>query len=77
MRYGTYMGGELQPAETFCIRLGWSSLGLDQKVGTDKDDLAGFSGGVGVKWQQYRLDYAYSSKAELGNVHRATLGVDL
>jgi hypothetical protein len=71
------LGGELQPAETLFLRLGWTSLGLDQKVGTDRDDLAGFSAGVGVKWQKYRLDYAYSSQAELGDVHRATLNLDL
>jgi hypothetical protein len=75
--FNVNVGGELQPAETFFLRLGWSSLGLDQQVGTDRDDLAGFSGGVGVKWQQYGLDYAYSSMAELGDVHRATLNVDL
>jgi hypothetical protein len=71
------LGGELHPAESLYLRLGWSSLGLDQQVGTDKDNLAGFSGGVGVKWQQYHLDYAYSSLAELGEVHRATLTLDL
>jgi hypothetical protein len=71
------VGGEVQPAEALYLRLGWSSLGLDQKVGTDKDNLAGFSGGLGVRWQTYRLDYAYSSLAELGNVHRATITLDL
>ncbi len=75
--FNVNMGGELQPAESFFLRLGWSSLGLDQQVGTDKDNLAGFSGGVGVSWQKYRLDYAYSSLAELGDVHRATLNLDL
>lgn len=71
------MGGELSPAEHLSLRLGWSSLGLDQRVGTDKDNLAGFSGGIGVRWQLYRLDYAYSSLAELGEVHRVTLTLNL
>jgi hypothetical protein len=71
------LGGELVPAENFSLRLGWCSLGQDQHIGTDKDDLAGFAGGVGVRWQKYHLDYAYSSQAELGDVHRATLNLDL
>lgn len=75
--FNVNLGGEIHPAETFSLRLGWSSLGLDQQVGTDKDNLAGFSGGVGVKWQTYHLDYSYSSMAELGEVHRATLSLDL
>ena len=71
------LGGELEPVENFSLRLGWSSLGQDQKVGTDRDNLAGFSGGLGVGWQRYRLDYAYSSQAELGDIHRATISLEL
>jgi hypothetical protein len=71
------VGGEFLPIEDVSFRLGWSSLGQDQKAGTDRDNLAGFSGGLGVGWQRYRLDYAYSSQAELGDVHRATLSLDL
>jgi hypothetical protein len=71
------LGGEFLPIEDVSLRLGWSSLGQDQKVGTDRDNLAGFSGGLGVGWQRYYLDYAYSSQAELGDVHRATLSLDL
>ena len=75
--FNVNFGGELHPAESLYLRLGWSSLGLDQQVGTNRDNLAGFSGGIGVKWKQYYLDYAYSSLAELGAVHRATLNLDL
>jgi hypothetical protein len=71
------LGGELLPVENFSLRVGWSSLGQDQRVGTDRDNLAGFSGGLGVSWQRYRLDYAYSSQAEMGDVHRATISFDL
>jgi hypothetical protein len=75
--FNVNMGGEIHAGESLSLRLGWSSLGLDQQVGPDKDNLAGFSGGLGVQWQTYRLDYAYSSMAELGEVHRATLTLDL
>ncbi len=75
--FNVNVGGELHPTELLFLRLGWSSLGLDQKVGGDMDNLAGFSGGIGIKLQTYRLDYAYSSLAELGEVHRATLTLDL
>jgi len=71
------LGGEFLPIRDVSLRLGWNSLGQDQKVGTDRDNLAGFSGGLGVGWQRYHLDYAYSSQAELGDVHRATLSLKL
>jgi len=71
------LGGEFLPIEDVSLRIGWSSLGQDQKVGTDLDNLAGFSGGLGIGWQRYHLDYAYSSQAELGDVHRATISLDL
>ena len=75
--FNVNLGGEFLPIEDVSLRLGWSSLGQDQKVGTDRDNLAGFSGGLGVGWQRYRLDYAYSSQAELGDVHRATISLNL
>ena len=69
------LGGEFRPLADVSLRIGWNSLGQDQKVGTDRDNLAGFSGGLGVSWKQYRFDYAYSSQAELGDVHRATISL--
>ena len=66
-------GGEFLGAKPLIIRVGWSSLGKDFKTNSAKDNLAGFSLGFGVLWKIYRLDYAYSSYADLGGVHRVSI----
>jgi len=66
-------GGEFLGAKPLIIRLGWSSFGKNFKTNSSKDNLAGFSLGFGVLWKVYRLDYAYSSYADLGGVHRVSI----
>ncbi len=70
------LGGQFDILKPFMLRLGWSSAGKDFKTGSDRDNLAGFAGGFGYSYQNYVFDYSYSSYADLGNVHRLTLGVD-
>ena len=50
----------------------WSSLGKDLKLGEDSDKWAGFGFGLGLRWHNLKIDYAYSSYASLGGVHRIT-----
>ncbi|MCP4581324.1 MAG: PorV/PorQ family protein [candidate division Zixibacteria bacterium] len=70
------IGGQFEAFQPFFIRLGWSSQGLDYKTGSDKDRLGGFAGGFGYHLQDYNIDYSYSSFADIGNVHRISLGYD-
>ncbi|MFA6435003.1 MAG: PorV/PorQ family protein [Elusimicrobiales bacterium] len=37
--------------------------------------LSGLTAGLGVKWSDYQLDYAWNSFAELGVTHRISLGI--
>lgn len=71
---GVALGGEAQLARGFFARLGYRSL--DARVGdetTSNGDLAGLSLGLGFSWsQRSRLDYAYSSFADLGDAHRVS-----
>ncbi len=70
------LGGQFEAFSPFMIRLGWSSSGQDYKTNSDKDNMAGFSGGFGYNIREYSFDYSYSSYADLGNVHRLTLSAD-
>ena len=67
------LGGELTAFEPLYLRLGWSSFGENYKTDSDKDSQAGFAAGFGVAWKVYRFDYAYSSYADLGGVHRISV----
>jgi len=43
------------------------------KTGTSAG-LAGFSGGIGITVQDYKVDYALSSLGSIGSLHRITIG---
>ena len=71
------VGGELLSLKPIYLRAGWSSFGKNYKTGSDKDNLAGFSFGLGINWKLYKFDYAYSSYADLGGVHQISISGDL
>jgi hypothetical protein len=71
--YHIDLGGEYLGLKPLLLRLGWTSFAENFKTDSDKDNLAGFSGGFGLLWRSYRFDYAYSSYSELGSVHRITI----
>lgn len=70
------LGGQIEAFLPFAIRLGWTSAGNDYKTGAGNDGLAGFAGGFGYRYAEYEIDYSYSSYADLGQVHRISLGVE-
>jgi hypothetical protein len=72
---GLLAGLEYRPVRDFFVRAGYRSL--DARVGdaaTSNGDLAGWTFGIGIAAsRRYRLDYAYSSFADLGDAHRVGL----
>jgi len=64
------LGGEFTLTEQLFLRLGYNSLGRDQRVGMGRDRIAGASIGLGLKWSRYHLDYAFSSFGEVGSLNR-------
>ena len=70
------IGVQWESFRPFFLRAGWSSASKNYKTNSDKDKYGGLAGGFGYHYQDYGLDYSYSSYADLGNVHRITLGVD-
>jgi hypothetical protein len=66
-------GTELVSLKPFFIRLGWTTQGKQYKVGASNDALAGFSGGFGLTYKAYQIDYSYSSYADIGQIHRISI----
>ena len=62
-------GMEMELASGLFIRPGYSL----QQTGSTGEDPLGISAGTGIQHEQYRIDYAYSSFADLGEVHRISL----
>ncbi len=71
------LGTELSALKPLYLRFGWSSFGKNFKTDSDKDNLAGFAAGFGVIWKVFRFDYAYSSYADLGGVHKISVSGEI
>ncbi len=66
-------GLELTFSQYLQGRIGYNSVGIDERVGTSRDALAGFSAGLGIHLKSISLDYALTSQGEVGYLHRFTL----
>lgn len=64
------LGGEFTLSPGMFLRLGFNSIGLDQRVGTSGDRLAGANFGFGLMWHNYQIDYAFSSVGDVGSLNR-------
>lgn len=69
------LGGEFTINPNLFFRFGYNNdKRQDLKIGNTAG-LAGFSIGLGLKLEQYKLDYAYNSLGKAGGFHRVTLGL--
>jgi hypothetical protein len=64
------VGGEFTITDGVYLRLGYNSLGSNQKIGGEGDQFAGVSAGFGFEWQKYYLDYSLSSYGAIGYLNR-------
>jgi len=71
------VGGEFEISKRFFLRLGYDTVGKDQKLdtGATSERLAGVSLGFGISYNQYLFDYAFSSFGEVGSLNRLSLSV--
>ncbi len=70
-------GLEIGFAKQFVGRVGYSTIGVDQRTGLSSDAFAGFSAGLGLKVKQLAFDYALTSHGEIGFLNRFTIGTEL
>lgn len=70
-------GGEFDISERLFVRLGYDTVGKDQKLGTDSssDRFAGLALGFGISYNEYLFDYAFSSFGEVGSLNRLSFSV--
>jgi len=64
------VGGEFTITDGIFLRLGYNSLGRNQKIGGEGEQFAGVSAGFGFEWQKYFLDYSLSSFGAIGYLNR-------
>lgn len=64
------VGGEFIISPQMFLRLGYNSIGIDQKIGTTQDRFAGLNFGLGLNWRNYTIDYTYSSVGDVGSLNR-------
>jgi len=70
------VGGEFSLSPSFQLRFGYDNeKRSDLKIGSSAG-LAGFSGGLGVLFDRYRVDYALSSLGKVGDLHRVSIATD-
>lgn len=71
------LGGEFEISKKFFMRLGYDTVGKDQKLdtGSTGDRFAGLSLGFGLSYNEYVFDYAFSSFGEVGSLNRLSLSV--
>jgi len=68
------IGGEFTLSKVLQARVGYANEHRQElKTGTSAG-LAGFSGGIGINVQEYKLDYGLSSMGSIGSLHRITIG---
>jgi hypothetical protein len=68
------VGGEFTLSRVLQARVGYSNeQRRELKTGTSSG-LAGFSGGIGITVQEYKVDYGLSSLGSIGSWHRITIG---
>jgi hypothetical protein len=67
-------GLEFTFSQLLQARIGYSTIGIDQRVGLDRDALAGFSAGFGLHIQGINVDYALTSQGDVGFLNRFTIG---
>jgi len=64
------VGGEFTISKGIFLRLGYNSLGSNQKIGGSGDQFAGVSAGFGFEWKTYHFDYSLSSFGAIGYLNR-------
>ena len=68
------LGGEFTISRIVMLRIGYDNTRRKDLKVSDSAGLAGFSAGLGFRYEQFNLDYALSSLGSVGALHRISLG---
>ena len=67
------LGGEFTLSPNVFLRLGYDEFGRDLKVDSSSDKFAGTAVGMGLLWNNLKIDYSFTSYGELGSLNRFTV----
>jgi len=67
------LGGEFDVSEIIKLRLGYNNDINRSVKPLGGRNFGGISGGLGILWKKFRLDYAYSAYGDLGSQNRLGL----
>jgi hypothetical protein len=70
------LGGEFTLSKALLLRIGYNSLGVEQKAGID-DRFSGITAGLGIEYLRYRFDISYENQGALGDRGQGTLKLAL
>lgn len=75
--FNTAMGVEYSPMEMVALRVGGNLHDKDAADNAGGGFVDALAFGGGTSWNQFSLDYAFKPFADLGSIHRFTIGIDL
>jgi hypothetical protein len=70
------LGGEFTLSKALLFRIGYNSLGVEQKASID-DRFSGITAGLGIEYQRYRFDISFENQGALGNRGQGSLTLGL
>lgn len=74
--FAVQAGGEYWIKGTAALRLGYNGLYGSLQNGSSTDDFSGLSAGLGMRFRKYRIDFAYTPYAGLGNPMRVDISAE-
>ncbi len=75
--FNAALGLEYSPLEMLALRAGGNLRDLDSADDAGGGFVDGLAFGAGTNWNRFSLDYAFKPFADLGSIHRFTVGIDL
>lgn len=75
--FDTALGVEYSPMEMLSLRAGGNLHDKDAADNADGSIIDALAFGAGTNWNRFSLDYAFKPFADLGNIHRFSLGIAL
>lgn len=73
--FNAALGAEYRPIEMLALRVGGNLRDMDASEAAGGGFVDGMAFGLGTKWNRFALDYSYKPFADLGSIHRISLGI--
>lgn len=76
-KFNTALGVEYSPMDMLALRAGGNLRDMDASDNAGGGFFDALAFGAGTGWNRLSLDYAFKPFADLGSIHRFSLGIDL